>query len=67
MASAPFTWRGIYELETVYVPGDVVYFMDDGFTYVCVKESISNPPYLENSGFELLAGFNVIYLDGGGF
>lgn len=50
-----------------YKPGDVVYFVDDGFTYVCVRESYGIPPYISNSGFELLAGFNITLLDGGEF
>lgn len=63
----PFNWRGNYDLDTRYSPGDVVYFIDDGFTYICVFESIATPPYIANSGFELLAGFNISQIDGGGF
>ena len=48
-------WRGIYDLEVVYLPGDVVLYPDDGFTYVSVKKSRGVPPYLDGSGFELLS------------
>jgi hypothetical protein len=59
-------WKGIYDIEVLYEPGDVVY-ADDGFTYVSVTESLGIPPYLENSGFELLAGFTISGVDGGEF
>jgi hypothetical protein len=61
------SWKGTYTLVMRYKPGDVVYFVDDGFTYVCVRESYGIPPYISNSGFELLAGFNITLLDGGEF
>lgn len=63
----PLNWRGIFELSVRYKVGDVVYFADDGFTYVCKRETYGIPPYIDDSGFELLAGFNIIELDGGSF
>jgi len=63
----PLNWKGIYNLSTAYSPGDVVYYTDDGFTYVCKRSSRGIPPNYYESGFELLAGFNIYELDGGGF
>ena len=62
-----FKWMGVYKLETQYNPGDVVYFNDDGFTYVCISPSLAIPPYVQNSGFQLMAGFDVTTIDGGEF
>jgi hypothetical protein len=45
----------------------VVYYTDNGFTYVCKKQTQGIPPYFYESGFELLAGFNITELDGGEF
>jgi hypothetical protein len=61
------SWKGTFQLTRQYHPGDVVYFVDDGFTYVCVRETFGIPPYIYDSGFELLAGFNITLLDGGEF
>jgi hypothetical protein len=61
-------WRGVYDLEAVYLPGDVVTYPDDGFTYVCVKKTRGVPPYLDGSGFELLSSYtNISTIDGGEF
>lgn len=60
-------WVGVYDLNRQYNPGEVVYFADDGFTYVCISPSLSIPPYILNSGFELLSGFEINSLDGGDF
>lgn len=59
-----FNWRGIYDLNSSYSVGDVVYHVDDGFTYVCTRNTFGLPPYLPESGFELFAGFSI---DGGEF
>lgn len=63
----PLNWRGLFALNVRYKVGDVVYFVDDGFTYVCKRETYGIPPYISDSGFELLAGFNITELDGGSF
>lgn len=63
----PLNWRGIFNLSTRYKVGDVVYHTDDGFTYVCKRETYGIPPYITDSGFELLAGFTITELDGGLF
>lgn len=60
-------WKGVFNLSTTYNVGDVVYYTDDGFTYVCKKQTQGIPPYFYESGFELLAGFNITELDGGEF
>jgi len=60
-------WMGTYDLTKAYQPGDVVYYADNGFAYVCVKNSKRIPPYLEKSGFELLSGFEIDIVDGGRF
>jgi len=60
-------WAGVYSLFKGYSPGDVVYFLDTGFTYVCVRETSGKPPTIAGSGFELLAGFNITMIDGGQF
>lgn len=63
-------WKGIFKLSTAYEIGDVVYFIDTGFTYVCVRKTIGRlPPSIPSSGFELLAGFevNISVIDGGEF
>lgn len=65
--SASLNWKGNYELQVKYEPGDVVYYTDDGFTYVCISSSIGIPPYISNSGFELIAGFPIRNIDGGEF
>jgi hypothetical protein len=58
-------WRGIYDLESSYSVGDLVYHVDDGFTYICIRDTFGIPPYINDSGFELFAGFTVI--DAGDF
>lgn len=63
----PVNWKGTYDIKTTYQPGDVVYFEDNGFTYVCVKQSRGIPPYLDRSGFELLSGTEIDIIDGGRF
>lgn len=62
-------WRGIYRFGVQYEIDDVVYFADNGFTYVCVRPSKNYPPNFANSGFELLAGFDpsILLIDGGEF
>lgn len=61
------SWKGVFNLSTTYNIGDVVYYTDDGFTYVCTRRTYGIPPYLYDSGFELLAGFNITEIDGGDF
>jgi hypothetical protein len=60
-------WRGTYSLDVKYEPGDVVVFLDDQVTYVCVAKSQGIPPYIPDSGFEQLAGFDESLIDGGVF
>lgn len=60
-------WRGIFLISESYNPGDVVYYPYNGRTYICVGATRRLPPNLPNSGFELLAGFNITSLDGGYF
>jgi len=60
-------WRGTYSLNILYEPGDVVLFPDDQNTYVCIKRSQGIPPYILDSGFEQLAGFEDYLIDGGVF
>lgn len=61
-------WKGIFKITSPYDVGDVVYFRDTGFTYVCVKQTNGGiPPSVYFSGFELLAGFEVNIIDGGEF
>ena len=64
---AYLSWKGTYSLSTAYQPGDVVYFLDDGITYVCVKKTQNIPPYIFDSGFEPMFDFNISMLDGGEF
>lgn len=60
-------WKGVFSLSVRYKVGDVVYYIDDGFTYICKRETFGIPPYISDSGFELLAGFNITDIDGGLF
>lgn len=60
-------WRGNYDIRIRYEPGDVVYYTDNGFTYICVSPSKGIPPFIERSGFELMAGFDIDPVDGGRF
>lgn len=60
-------WRGIFSIRETYNPGDVVYNLADGYTYICVQASANYPPQYPKSGFERLAGFNITSLDGGYF
>jgi hypothetical protein len=60
-------WKGTFDLTTTYNVGDVVYYIDDGFTYICKKQTRGIPPYFYESCFELLSGFNITRLDGGEF
>jgi hypothetical protein len=64
---AYLSWKGIYSISTLYQPGDVVSYQDDGVTYVCVKQTQGMPPYLPNSGFEQMFDFNISLIDGGEF
>lgn len=57
-------WVGTYEPDVIYYLGDVVYYEDTGFTYVCVTDSTELAPTSPGSGFELFAGFDI---DGGFF
>lgn len=60
-------WKGIFRINVEYDVGDVVYFRDDGFTYVCIKKSVGFIPPRAFGRFELLAGFNINTIDGGIF
>ena len=62
-----FNWRGTYDLLATYVVGDVVYFSDDGFTYICIFDTSGIPPYITNSGFEKISGVDISTIDGGVF
>jgi hypothetical protein len=64
---ASIHWRGTFDLNTAYQPGDAVYFPDNGFTYICLEETRGIPPFVEGSGFELMAGFDIDIIDGGRF
>jgi hypothetical protein len=65
--SSAFNWRGTYDLSATYVVGDVVYFPDDEFTYICIENTFGIPPYLPFSGFEKVSGVDISNLDGGVF
>lgn len=63
-------WRGKWKSTIAYAVGDVVYYENDGFTYVCIRENKPGfSPEYRQSGFELMAGFqvNIDPLDGGEF
>jgi len=66
-------WRGVWSPNIKYGVNDVVYFVDNGFTYVCVRENRKGfTPDNDYSGFELMAGFRVdevdiASIDGGNF
>lgn len=60
-------WRGIYDNDIAYEPGDVVHFPDDGFNYVCINNTSGVPPYIENSGFEFFSGTTINLIDAGEF
>jgi hypothetical protein len=60
-------WRGLFVISERYAVGDIVYNPYDGFTYICVRDTTRRPPNFLNSGFELLAGFNITRIDGGYF
>ena len=66
-------WRGLWNATIEYNINDVIYFQNDGFTYICVRKN--RPGFLPDnyhSGFELMAGFevqnlNIQSVDGGYF
>ncbi len=58
-------WRGNFNVGIQYMPGDVVYYPIDGFTYVCVDSRHTSDPRIY--GFELMAGFTIRTIDGGVF
>jgi hypothetical protein len=61
------SWKGTYSLTSVYQPGDIVYHIDDELTYVCVRKTHGIPPYITDSGFELMVNFSITKIDGGEF
>lgn len=62
-------WKGRWTSVEKYQIGDVVYFKDNGFAYVCSSENMRGyPPTLKRSGFEVLTeNFPITLIDGGQF
>jgi hypothetical protein len=60
-------WRGEFNILAAYIEGDVVRDIDDGITYVCVKDTMGFPPWTLDSGFEKMAAFDLKLVDGGLF
>jgi hypothetical protein len=63
----PLNWKGIWSVDTQYSIGDVVYYIDNGFTYVAIDNGYIYPPTYPNSNFILFAGFDISSIDGGEF
>jgi hypothetical protein len=63
----PLSWRGTFDITKVYEIGDIVYFEDNGFTYVTKRRSYAVPPYLDSNDFEVFTGVNITSIDGGEF
>ena len=61
-------WRGIYNLEQIYIRGDVVTHPDTLSNYICIAETSTGiPPDIYDSGFEPFSDINITFIDGGDF
>jgi hypothetical protein len=54
-------WKGRYDIEATYVPGDVIYYTDTGMTYVCTRQSRAELPHWGEyySGFAELGVYTM--------
>lgn len=61
------TWKGRWSPENIYAVGDVVYYQDDGYNYVCISYANGLPPIYSDSGFEKFSLVQIKLIDGGKF
>lgn len=60
-------WRGEWSPDFLYSLGDIVYYRNDGYNYICTSYANGLPPIYTDSGFERFSLVDIRIVDGGLF